>query len=572
MDPLFCNWDEARFLIFSDNVFDPIVYYSHIISMVASLAIGVFVFSKNKKDPLNIALFLLTLSFSIWVYFDLILWATEKHEYSMFFWSIMAPLELIFYFSAFYLVYRFIYKKDVSFLIKILMGIASVPVIFLCSTRYNLENFLLTDCDRNATEGILWSYVYFVEMMIIIVIISVSIIGYLKSTVESKKKIMFFSLGTFLLLITFSFGNFLIMLDVDWRFEQYKLFGMPVFVGFLSYSIIRFKIFNVKLIGVQALVASLLILIASQFTFVQNDTNRILVSVTLLLAGIFGYNLIRNVKREVEQKEELSNANQEIENRKNQLQKISDYLSDANAKLKELDNAKTEFVSIVAHQLQSPPTTIKGYAMLLSDGTYGELAPDQKEILQKIYSANEQQVAFVDDLLSVSRLESGRVTFDFEKCQVAEICKNITESLSMKAKDKNLYLEFNVEGENIPEVNVDKNKMREAITNLVDNAIKYTKKGGVRINLKICSLNDKCLPGKHLRIMISDTGIGIPADEIPRLFTKFSRGKNVKRLNASGTGLGLYVVKKIVEGNKGKVWVESDGDGRGSKFIVELPV
>ncbi|NLC30427.1 MAG: ATP-binding protein, partial [Candidatus Moranbacteria bacterium] len=76
----------------------------------------------------------------------------------------------------------------------------------------------------------------------------------------------------------------------------------------------------------------------------------------------------------------------------------------------------------------------------------------------------------------------------------------------------------------------------------------------------------------HLRIKVSDTGIGIPADEIPYLFSKFSRGKDVKRLNAGGTGLGLYVVKMIVEGNRGKVWVESDGDGRGSRFIIELPI
>ena len=153
MDPLSCNWDTARFLIFSNNVYDSLIYYSHLVPLILSLVIGFFVFIKGRNELINKVLFFLTVVFSVWVYFDLILWATEKHEYSMFFWSIMAPLELLIYVSAFYLMYLFIFKKDPSIWKKLMTSLLFIPVILLTHTRYNLENFILTDCDRAALRS-----------------------------------------------------------------------------------------------------------------------------------------------------------------------------------------------------------------------------------------------------------------------------------------------------------------------------------------------------------------------------------------------------------------------------------
>ena len=113
--------------------------------------------------------------------------------------------------------------------------------------------------------------------------------------------------------------------------------------------------------------------------------------------------------------------------------------------------------------------------------------------------------------------------------------------------------------------------MREVISNLVDNAVKYTEKGGVTLKVeKIDKIKAK--EKDKIRITVSDTGIGIPKDEMPYLFTKFSRGKDVKRLNTGGTGLGLYVGKNMIEGNGGTIWVESPGAGQGSRFVVEMEV
>ncbi|MCX6761292.1 MAG: HAMP domain-containing sensor histidine kinase [Candidatus Moranbacteria bacterium] len=376
--------------------------------------------------------------------------------------------------------------------------------------------------------------------------------------------------------------------------EQAGIFMMTVFLGFLAYLIVKFKAFEIKLIGAQALVVTLIVIIGSQFAFIQNNTNRILTAITLALAVVFGWILIRSVKKEVQQREELEIANNEIEkrnleiekrnkklnaankeisDRKNQLQKISDSLAVANDQLKLLDTAKTDFISMASHQLRTPPTPIKGYSSMLLEGSYGELNPEQKKAIENIANANNQQIAFVEDLLAVSRIESGSMKFVFEKCQIEEFCQEVISNLTLKAKDKGLYLDYKAPATPLPELFVDGAKIREVISNLVDNAVKYTLKGGVTLLVELCEKKaENCLAKPHLRITVSDTGIGIPAEEIPYLFAKFSRGKDTSRLNTGGTGLGLYVVKIITEANGGKVWIESPGANLGTKFILELPL
>ena len=561
----------TTFFIFSDAV-PSVLYYSHLPTIFVALFLGLFVYFKSGRNLLGKVLLSISLSFSLWTFINLIIWTNSNSEWIIFLWSILGFLYIFICLSVLYFFCVYLDKQDINLIKKLIFLLIILPSIVLIPTSLDLTSFDLTNCE--AVENTSFNnYYYGVGFLIFIWIFFLSFLRYWKSDRFARKEILILTVGVELFLLSFFTTGYLASFLNNFELEQYGLFGMTFFMGVLAYMIVKFQAFNIKLIGTQALVFSLFILIASQFAFIQNPINRALTGITLILLTIFGYSLINSVKREVRQREALAVANREISERKEELQKISDHLSEANAKLKELDNAKTEFVSIVAHQLQSPPTTIKGYSKLLEEGSYGELSSEQKDVIKKIYNANEQQVEFVADLLSVSRLESGRVSFNFENCQVQDICQEVVDNLVIKAKEKGLNLEFKRPEKILPEIKIDRAKIRESITNLVDNAIKYTKRGGVVISLKGCSLGEeKCLSVDHLRIKVSDTGIGIPADEIPYLFSKFSRGKDVKRLNAGGTGLGLYVVKMIVEGNRGKVWVESDGDGRGSRFIIELPI
>ena len=570
------EYADPKYLFFADGV-SPLVYYSHFSSIIVSAFVGFFVYFKNRNELVNKLLFLISITFIVWTVMSLVTWTSNRSDIIMFDWALDGFVYILLCCLALYFFYVFVDKRDIKFKNKLIFVLFLFPVVVFTPTKYNLPNFLLDDCASGENQYFT-NYYYGIGLLIFMWVLFVAINRYKKSDPLFKKQVLLMALGVEFFLITFFINGFLASylfdkgLVDDYSIDQYGLFGMTFFMGMLAYMIVRFNAFNIKLIGAQALVVTLFILIAAQFAFIRNPTNMILNGVALFLITIFGYILIRNVKREIAQKEALAVANAEISERKNQLQKISDHLAVANDKLKELDTAKNEFVSIVAHQLQGPPTTVKGYSMLLVDGTYGEMTPDQKDVLNKIFNANEQQIDFVRDLLNVSRLESGRINFVFETCSVVDICQDVIDNLFVKARDKGLYLEYNKTTNDIPAVNVDKAKIREAVTNLMDNAIKYTKKGGVTVSIKVCSGTEKCLIGSHVRITVSDTGIGIPQSEIPHLFSKFSRGKDVKRLNASGTGLGLYVVKMVVEGNHGQVWIESDGDGMGSRFIIELPI
>lgn len=559
MDTLSCNWDTAKFLIFSGNVFDNLIYYSHLGPFFVALIIGIFVFSNNRKSLVNKVLLFLTLTFSIWVYFDLILWATEKPHYVMFFWSIMAPIELLFYFLAAYLVYLFLKKSDVSFKIKILSSLFFLPVIIFTHTHYNLSAFDYTNCDLGAFEGVLWKYIYGVEILIIFWIIGFYIKNYKNINKEERKKNLLFVVGVFFLLLLFSLGNFTLIFELDWKYEQYKLFGMPIFVAFLAYLIVKFKAFDIKLLAAQALVVTLIILVGSQFFYVQSLTSRILTGITLILAVGFGWALIKSVKLEVQRKEEL--------------QIMSDKLSLANDQLKKLDNAKSEFISIASHQLRTPLTAIKGFVSLLLEGVYGSVDLKVRDALNKVYLSNERMVELVENLLNISRIESGRMEFDFKKWKVDGILNELRDTFFIMAKNKGLSLDFKFPEYSLPEIEIDGTKVREVISNFIDNALKYTKEGGVTVSTQSANMDQKSGESvPSVKITVSDTGLGVPKDELPYLFAKFSRGKDTKRLHVGGTGLGLYVGKSIIEAHHGRVWAESEGDSLGSNFFIEIPV
>ena len=172
-------------------------------------------------------------------------------------------------------------------------------------------------------------------------------------------------------------------------------------------------------------------------------------------------------------------------------------------------------------------------------------------------------IDLVEDMLDLSRIESGRMEYEFAKTDMLALCQEIYDSFAIRAKEKGLKLELVLPREKLPEINTDRKKIREVISNLVDNALKYTPKGGVKIKLNKIEEN-------KIQISITDTGIGIPQEEMPYLFSKFSRGKDISRLNATGTGLGLHVGKKMIEALHGTVRCESPGANQGSSFVVEV--
>lgn len=535
-----------------------ILYYSHIPTIIFALIIGFFVFVRNRKLIESRILFLLSIFFSMWSIFDLVTWLAHSSQSIMFSWMLVYLCEALVFIFSLYFAYSYVNKKDVPFAEKCVAILFLSPILILMPSTFSAKFFSITSCE--AVQGNLIYYLYFFEGLFFLWTITFLIRSYIKAEKESKKQILLFSLGVILFLLAFSWANITGNITTNWEVTQYGLFGMPIFLGFLAYLIVKFKAFNIKLLGAQALVATLVILIGSQFFFIQNNTNRILTGITLILSAVFGWFLIKSVKLEVQRKEEL--------------QMMSDKLAQANDQLRKLDNAKSEFISIASHQLRTPLTAIKGFVSLLLEGSYGKLDAKQEDVLNKVYTSNDRLVNLVEDLLNISRIESGRMEFKFAPWKVEDICQEVVDTFVLRAKEHNLYLEYKKPETAMPEILIDGGKVREVISNMVDNAIKYTPKGGVTIRIeKVFGDVQKVesIEGA-IRVIVSDTGIGVPQEELPYLFAKFSRGKDTTRLNTGGTGLGLYVGQSMIENNGGKIWAESDGANLGSRFIIELPI
>lgn len=241
------------------------------------------------------------------------------------------------------------------------------------------------------------------------------------------------------------------------------------------------------------------------------------------------------------------------------LSKIIDYM-ELYKKLKEVDELKDDFVSMASHELRTPLAIIRGYSEFIREAP--ELSAETKDFTSKIDMSVRDLDSLVSDILDVSRINQGRMSFKFEKINPVNLLEDVSTSLSMSAKDKGLNLIFD---KNVAEegyINVDIDRLKQVLINLIGNAIKYTKTGEV----KITQYKEK----GFLNIQISDTGIGMSEEERTKLFEKFYRIRNKETKEIRGTGLGLWITSKILSEMKGKISVESI-KGVGSHFTISFP-
>jgi len=231
-----------------------------------------------------------------------------------------------------------------------------------------------------------------------------------------------------------------------------------------------------------------------------------------------------------------------------------------------IEKAKSDFVSLAAHQLRMPLSGIKwGISMLLEED-FGKLSKEQKDTLRKIYYANERIVALTNDLLNVIKIEEGKLLYNLTKKDIVEITKKTIDILEEIIQERGIKIEFLVE-KKIPKVKVDEEKISFCIQNLIENAIIYNiPKGNVKIILKYDEIK------KEVLFSVRDTGIGVLKEEQKKLFTKFFRGSLALKKETVGSGLGLFVAKNIIEAHGGKIWFESEGKEKGSTFYFSLPI
>ncbi len=227
----------------------------------------------------------------------------------------------------------------------------------------------------------------------------------------------------------------------------------------------------------------------------------------------------------------------------------------------ELDRMRSDLISIVSHELRSPLTSIKGYLDLMISGDLGVFPLEMKSYIDIISSNTNRLATLIDDMLDLSRIESGKLNMSFGKVEIKYLCDLVF--LTMKPQAEKKKLKFSLDVEEGLAISGDIDRMQQALTNLVSNAIKYTPEEGSVI---IHAIRTK----EFITISVKDSGFGISNDNQNRLFQKFFRIKNEKTRNIGGTGLGLCITKSIVEAHDGKIIVDSE-EGQGSNFILEIP-
>lgn len=567
-------YSTPKFLLITPDT-PSLVFYSHLSGILVALFIGLFMYFKNRDSLIGKALLSMSVIFSLHVFSSLIQWTGNSSDIIFFLWSLFIITYVLICLAVLYLFYVFVDKKDVSLGHKIIFLLILLPAVVFAPSKYNLEAFNLMACGANDQFNFLAYYIDAVEIGVFLWVLFLAFSRYKRIEKEAKTQLLLMTVGVMFFLLSFSATSNLALYLVtqgftqDYDMEQYGYFGMTAFMGVIAYLATRYKAFNVKVVGVQILLVSLMIIIGLQIMFMENLSDKIMSTVTLLFLLLFGWFTI-SIQIEMKEKENL--------------QKLANRLETANTELKRLDQAKSTFLNISSHQLRTPVSVIRGVASMLYEGDLDN-APleERKKFYQSILFKSKKLEIIIHDILNATSLTARKYSVknkEVEPVNLRILIEEVLKDFELETKERELKISLLPDKGPIDNIEGQREYLREAIINLITNAIKYTPssqktsdiriqregKGVIEISLEKDSQNEE-----NILMKISDNGIGISKKDLPKLFKRFYRGENATDMYTDGTGIGLFIVKEIIKGHGGKIWAESEL-GKGSTFFVSLPV
>jgi len=374
---------------------------------------------------------------------------------------------------------------------------------------------------------------------------------------RSQLKYIFWGVGIFfgITILVNVIIRALVGSDIYYRFGNYSGIFLVVFS---AVAVIQHHLFDIKLIIAEILVAILEIILLILPFSMPTTALRVLTVIIFLLFTFFSFYLLKAIENEGKRSEEAEFTAM----RERAMRREAEELAN---NLKNLNQAKSQFLLSTQHHLRSPLTVVQGYLSLISEGTYGKIPNIVKAKIDVSLDTTQKLINLVNEMLDVAHFQMNKGSVDKQSTDIAELVSGIIDDLEPNAQAKKIYLHFNKLAEKFPLVAVDSRGIREAIYNITDNAIKYTREGGVTVLLAVV--------GEKLRLSVVDTGIGMNDFDRRNLFNRtFERGARAKEVNVTGKGIGLYLAGQMIINNNGTIHVGSAGRGKGSTFIIELPV
>lgn len=533
--------------------------------------LAIYILWKDGKNIANKFFALQIFSASFWVFSNFMADIAKTAEINLF-WSrttLIGASLVVLFFYLFSL--HFPKEKSSNPIYKYVVLFFSLLIIILSPTEWNIVSVYPINGGFGINTGFL--YLLFLFYFSLTIVFSVFNLFHRADTNIEKTQVKFIIVGLMVTMISAFLTNAILPVLGN---SQYISVGSYFIVFFLIstfYAMLKHQLFGVKVIRTELFTFAIWLVLLVK-VFFSNDINDLFINISLLLTVVFfGAMMIRAVIREVQQKEQIEKMAKEVarayeleKRAKEQTEKAYELEKKANEELKAVDEAKSQFMAITQHHLRTPLTSMMGYLDLLLANNYGKISVKVKDILKRLEVSTQNEIKIVNDLLNVSEFQMGKGAIQANpEVNIKEILEDVVKDLVLESEKKGLYLKIEKQNDLlIPLIMADRNKLKMAITNIVDNAVKYTQKGGILIKVKS--------KDKKLTVEIADTGIGMTKQESQTLFGKtFQRGEEAKKLFVTGKGIGLFLSAKIIEAHKGKIWAESEGQGKGSTFFIELP-
>jgi signal transduction histidine kinase len=519
--------------MFDTTLAPTLLYYSYVPVIIAILSLATFVLLKLKRNgnrDSSILIVLISITYSFYLFNEIMQWISVSAGVVNFSWQLIILLRIL---LALLVLYFVISLSTTSSLHKswYLLGlILLTPVLLFLPTSLNTTTFDIALCEPGI--GILHVYLYATEILIMGIITYV-VFKVIRRTENQNRRIQMF----LLLAGSLSFIAFISLIDLfaeamgmSYEINLVSPIGALIFVGTMTYMIIQYNTFNLKIFGSQALVVTLWFLIGSLLFVVVSPQAFVIVIITFVLSVIFGLSLIRSVKYEVEARKLLMEANA----------------------------GQERFIHFLGHEIKGFFTVARsGYASI-TEGDFGPVPEPLARMAKNALSSMNVGVTTVDGILKSANLKSGNVNLTYTQFDLCEAIRKRVEMASLLFEEHGLSVTVHV-----PETSCMIEADEEHITNhvlrnIIENAIYYTPSGSINISLS--------RGVDTVRIKIEDTGVGITNEDKKRLFTEGGHGKDSTKFNVHSTGHGLFIAKNIIDLHKGRVWVESKGEGKGTIF------